>query len=120
METTESIACYNDLCRNAIFDPVSRRKLEAAGCRCTYMLTSGIESQIRNKGVMLLQVAFFKRFDENNDPWEEHDCFFFTHEGHEICVKFDYYNSNLECGSEDPSDLSKTVRILTVMLASER
>ena len=33
--------------------------------------------------------------------------------------KIDYYDPNLEFGSEDPADPTKTTRILTLMLADE-
>jgi Protein of unknown function (DUF3768) len=39
--------------------------------------------------------------------------------GERIFWKIDYYDENLEHGSEDPSDLFKTTRVLTIMLAGE-
>ena len=58
-------------------------------------------------------------FNENNDPHGEHDFIIIHHEGKSIYAKFDYYDRSLEYGSPDPTDLSKTRRVLTIMLASE-
>jgi hypothetical protein len=33
--------------------------------------------------------------------------------------KIDYYDASMEFGSEDPADLSKITRVLTIMLAED-
>jgi hypothetical protein len=33
--------------------------------------------------------------------------------------EIDYYDASIEFGSEDPADLSKTTRVLTIMLAED-
>jgi hypothetical protein len=60
----------------------------------------------------------------DNDPHGEHDFGASEHAGHKIFWKIDYYDrasfgTGHDMGSEDPSDPAKTLRILTIMLASE-
>ena len=40
-------------------------------------------------------------------------------QGQEFFFKIDYYDTAMDGGSSDPSDPSKTTRVLTLMLASE-
>ena len=41
------------------------------------------------------------------------------HDAERIFWKIDYYDPSLDFGSEIPSDPAQTVRVLTIMLASE-
>ena len=43
----------------------------------------------------------------------------FEHNGERIFWKTDYYDRTMTQGSEHPGDLGQTVRVLTIMLASE-
>ena len=65
------------------------------------------------------RVEKFDAFTPDNDPYGEHDFGAFVHKGNRIFWKIDYYNTTLTAGSEDPSDPKQTVRVLTIMLASE-
>ena len=67
----------------------------------------------------LLEVARFDRFTEDNDPHGEHDFGSFELCGRTFFWKIDYYDGNMEFGSEDSSDPSKTTRVLTLMLTEE-
>src|SRR6266576_3692533 len=58
-------------------------------------------------------------FTPDNDPHGEGDFRAFEHNGKRIFWKIDYYDSTMMKGSEDPSDPGRTVRILTIMFASE-
>jgi hypothetical protein len=102
------IAALNDLARTAI------------GVACRVYQTPGVsalapedQSEIREK------VETFNAFTPDNNPHGERDFGAFEHKGHRIFWKIDYYDRTITRGSEDPSDARHTVRVLTIMLASE-
>jgi hypothetical protein len=55
----------------------------------------------------------------HNDPHREHDFGNFEVAGWKFFWKIDYYDANVEFGSEDPADPKITTRVLTIMLATE-
>lgn len=55
----------------------------------------------------------------HNDPHGEHDFGSVEFLGRKFFWKLDYYDAAMEFGSDDPADLAKTTRVLTVMLAEE-
>ena len=61
----------------------------------------------------------FDRFDEDNDPYGEHDFGALEVEGERLFFKIDYYDHDLSAHSPDPADPSVTKRLLTIMLADE-
>lgn len=67
----------------------------------------------------LTAVMTFNDFSEDNDPHREHDFGKIDLLDHTLFWKIDYYAPDMEHGSEDPSNASETVRVLTIMLASE-
>ena len=84
------------------------------------MMTSGVQA-LGEKTVASVLTAGreFTAFSADNDPHKEHDFGSFEISGRKFFFKLDYYDSAMEFGSEDPTDPSKTTRVLTVMLASE-
>ena len=72
-----------------------------------------------DRDAILEKVRTFDAFTEDNDPHKERDFGAFEHNGERILWKIDYYDTTLTKGSEDPSDPKQTVRVLTIMLASE-
>lgn len=64
-------------------------------------------------------VEKFSAFNPSNDPYGEHDFGGFEHEGQRIFWKIDYYDKQLQQGSEHPEDPAQTTRVLTIMLAEE-
>ena len=105
---TAEIARLNDLCRKAM--GVAGRLVQTQGI-CALPLS--VQSAIREK------VETFDDFTPDNDPHGERDFGAFDYEGERIFWKIDYYDRSLTKGSEDPADQSQTVRVLTIMLASE-
>lgn len=84
------------------------------------LLTSGLQAMGTDFVVWAVDaVRTFTAFSEDNDPWGEHDFGSVEIDGQKVFFKFDYYDPDLERGSEDPSDEAITHRVLTIMLASE-
>jgi len=89
------------------------------------MITQGIQALDQNtQAIIVAVVKGFNSFTEDNDPHKEHDfgSFVVTKGGGgsvKIFWKIDYYDKKMEFGSEDPSDVAQTTRVLTIMLADE-
>ena len=123
-EQTARIARLNDLARKAM------------GVACTVVATVGFrslpeadQSQVRE------MIETYNAFDEDNDPHGERD--FGTiyqlgdgswtterprlsdDERERVFWKFDYYDRDLQFGSEDATNSAITRRVLTIMLADE-
>lgn len=64
-------------------------------------------------------VLSFNDFTPDNDPHGEHDCAIQSVGDLKVMWKIDYYDRARQFHSPDPSDPKVTVRVLTVMLASE-
>ncbi len=107
-DTTNKIATLNDLCRKAM--GIAGRLVQTSGI-CALPLSQ--QSAIREK------VETFDVFTPDNDPSAERDFGAFEHNGERSFWKIDYYDTTLTKSSEDPSDPKQTVRVLTIMLASE-
>ncbi len=84
------------------------------------MMTAGIQA-LGEAGVneVLAKIRAFNTFTKDNDPYGEHDFGKIEHNGNKIFFKFDYYDRHMQYASPDPADVSKTCRILTIMLADE-
>lgn len=84
------------------------------------MLTAGVQalSELEHYEVFKA-VQTFDNFSPDNDPYGEHDFGAFEVNGKRLFWKIDYYDSTLTYGSEDPTDPSKTKRVMTILLAEE-
>ena len=58
-------------------------------------------------------------FDPDNDPHGERDFGDLTLWGADLLWKIDYYDADLQFGSDDPADGGATRRVLTVMIAAD-
>ena len=85
------------------------------------LLTEGIGAlPDEARAEILLAVATFADFSEDNDPYGEHDFGAIDHAAAgRVFWKIDYYAADLMSGSENPADPASTRRVLTIMLASE-
>ena len=68
---------------------------------------------------LIQRVAQFDDFDDANDPHDQRDFGAFEFHGHQLFWKIDAYDNDYSMGSDDPTDLGKTRRVLTIMLAHE-
>lgn len=105
---SERIAKLNDLCRWGM--GVLGQWVQTAGINA---LSPEEQSAIQEK------VEKFDDFTPENNPWGERDFGAFEHNGKRIVWKIDYYAPDLLHGSEEPANADVTVRVLTIMLASE-
>lgn len=86
----------------------------------TLLVTSGIQAEGADFVVAVANaVRRFSDFNDDNDPWGEHDFGAVEVEGQKVFFKFDYYTPDLTSGSENPANEGVTHRVLTIMLACE-
>ena len=105
--TTNKIALLNDAFRTTL----------SGGA---VLLSAGVqELPDMVKAAAIRNVVSFDGFNEDNDPYDEHDFGSFELCKRKFFWKIDYFDERSEFGSEDPADPQKTTRILTIMLASE-
>lgn len=117
-EKTQTIRSLNDRFRQAV--PSTTDVLGRV------MLTQGIQALCDTEaepalylGRLLKLVSDFNDFNADNDPHGEHDFGAFDFLGERCFWKIDYYDPTLQTGSNDPADPKQTMRVLTIMLASE-
>lgn len=73
----------------------------------------------KRRAELLREIASVKDFTPDNDPYGEHDFGSVEYDGQTFLWKIDYYDKDLEGLSPNPEDPDQTVRVMTIMLASE-
>ena len=101
-ETSAKIAAIND-----------KHRQNMEGCT----VTRAVAAMGEDVNEVFVRVRDFAEFNEDNDPYGEHDFGSFTVSGVKIFWKIDYYDENLSkwCDPLDPD----CQRVLTIMLAEE-
>lgn len=108
MTCTLTIAGLNDLLRTTF---LTGRVVLTDGIRA--LPTKDLED-------VITRVRTFDRFEPGDDPYGEHDFGAFDHpHAGKVFWKIDYYDRDLQWGSENPADPKVTTRVLTIMLAEE-
>jgi hypothetical protein len=84
------------------------------------MLTRGVaalEAEVVHAITEALKT--YDDYNDDNDPYGEHDFGVFTVKGHELIFKIDYYDLDLAFHSPDAADPKVTTRVMTIMLTDE-
>lgn len=91
------------------------------------VFTAGLKALIDGKRTLFERVSAMANIlrtirdyaDWGDDPWGERDLGGFTFEGTRCLWKIDYHDLDMQYGAEQPDDPAQTIRVLTVMLASD-
>jgi Protein of unknown function (DUF3768) len=82
--------------------------------------TAGINALLPvEQDAIFSKVRQFKDFRRNNDFCGQHNFGDFNYKGSRVLWQIDQC-APVKRGSDDPADLSKTFRVLTIMFASEQ
>ena len=104
---TKNIRELNDAFRTTLTGGkvVMTRGVIALGAEVIHALTEALQS--------------YDNFNDDNDPYGEHDFGVITIDVNDLVFKIDYYNLDLSAHSSDPANPAVTTRVLTIMLAEE-
>lgn len=79
-------------------------------------VTPGVQV-LENLHLLIDEIRSYSEFNENNNPYDEHDFGTVHWHGEKVFWKIDYYDQKLEYGEEPLSPNCR--RVMTIMLASE-
>ena len=71
------------------------------------------------QGELFRLVRDFNDFNPENDPYQEHDFGAMSLDNTTWYFKIDYYDVDERFGADDPSEGSRTKRVMTIMHCSE-
>ena len=100
-----------DTAKIANLNDTARRNME--GC----VVSRGVAERYLQMNEIFVAVRDFADFNEDNDPYGEHDFGSFELSGYKFFWKIDYYQADDDTWC-DPLD-SECRRVLTIMLAEE-
>jgi hypothetical protein len=84
------------------------------------LMTRGVfDRPLEERMIIIGKVKDFSLFTKDNDPNGEHDFGSFDYNGVTYFWKIDYYDPDYLYLSLDPSDITITNRVLTIMRADE-
>lgn len=90
------------------------------GAGGTILVTQGIQAlSNEQQREIILNIKRLETFDPENDPYGEHDFAAIPVGNQKVFFKIDYYNAELNAGSENPADPNVTTRVMTIMLSHE-
>ena len=90
--------------------------LRIAGVGGQILVTQGINALSQETQQRIIRaIQTFDDFNEDNDPYHEHDCAIIG----DTMFKIDYYNQTLDAGSESPESPIVTKRVMTILTTSE-
>lgn len=113
----EKIALLNDELRKKLITG----ELFKADSKDKAFITRGASVFVNsmNRMQFLNNVALYRNFTEDNNPHGERDFGNFMYQKEKIFWKIDYKDNAMMYHSPDASDPSQTIRVLTIMKASE-
>ena len=113
----EKIALLNDELRKKLITG----ELFKADSKDKAFITRGASVFVNsmNRMQFLNNVALYRNFTEDNNPHGERDFGNFMYQKEKIFWKIDYKDNSMMYHSPDASDPSQTIRVLTIMKASE-
>jgi len=113
------IALLNDRCRQGL-DRTARIVITRT---CLAKVAQDVAATRLKSGCneLLAQACIMAELYKWKAPGDtpERDLGWFDVGEHKLMFKIDYYDPDMEYGSEDPADATKTVRVLTIMLPSD-
>ena len=117
LPTIEKIALLNDELRKKLISG----ELFKADSKDKAYITRGASVFVNgmNRMQFLNNVALYRNFTEDNNPYGERDFGNFMYQKEKIFWKIDYKDNAMMYHSPDASDPSQTIRVLTIMKASE-
>ena len=111
------IADLNDQLRKDVF---TGNMLKKQNLKNKLVLTPGIAGlNLKDKEKIFASVKYYGNFTKDNNPWGEKDFGAFNFKKEKYNWKIDYYDNTMSFHSPDKTDPDKTVRVLTIMKASE-